>query len=508
MKTKTNRQLKHARLFVFIALLGLLLGTANVKAQNPEYFWWLFSVKGTDGTAILDRPVIDRTPPYADYIASSLTLPSQVTDGNFIYSVSETGDGLSAAQRKALTSVSIPNSITIISGSSFKNSSLQSVTIPSSVNTINNYAFANDSLLVSVTMPATVTSVQPHIFESCVSLQSAVILNNTIETAQFQYCRALKDVTISNNVTTIAATVFNGCSSLETLTVPASVTSFTNNSSSQATNSFGGMTGLKTLNFYAKNVPINNFNGTTIENLDLTGVETIPTSAFASCTKLKSLVLSNSLQTIGASAFQSDSSLLSVTIPSSVVTAMGIYTFQDCKSLQSATLLNNTIGVYQFYNCTSLKTVILSNNITSISAYAFGGCTALKDVTVYWATPLSVPASTFNGVNTQAATLHVPAGTKTLYQAALVWKDFFSIVDDAPTAIKTVDNSSFHACFFDNAIRIESPHAELISIYSITGKLLYSGKKNEGIIEIPFTPIQGVYIIKGSVSGTIKVIDN
>jgi len=74
------------------------------------------------------------------------------------------------------------------------------------------------------------------------------------------------------------------------------------------------------------------------------------------------------------------------------------------------------------------------------------------------------------------------------------------------TAIKSVDNPSFHACFINNALKIESPNAELISIYSITGKLLYAGKKNEGMIEIPFTTTQGIYIIKGSVSGTIKTV--
>jgi len=82
-------------------------------------------------------------------------------------------------------------------------------------------------------------------------------------------------------------------------------------------------------------------------------------------------------------------------------------------------------------------------------------------------------------------------------------------VERVVTAINTADNTSFHAYFANNLLKVESSHAELISIYSITGVQLYSVKKNVGGIEIPISSLRGsVYIIKGSVSGTIKVVKN
>jgi hypothetical protein len=62
---------------------------------------------------------------------------------------------------------------------------------------------------------------------------------------------------------------------------------------------------------------------------------------------------------------------------------------------------------------------------------AFYNCHSLTDVTVEWAAPLSVEgASIFEYVNLSQVTLHIPAGTKPLYEAADVWKAFGTILDD------------------------------------------------------------------------------
>jgi len=454
MEIKIYKQIKHLCLFVVFAFGGI----STLQAQYFSSEGWVFDVKD-DGTAFLNWPYYENWQMVEWYecgyvntfcgtafqISNSLSLPSTVTKITFIenvqqcqddlsyaygntYIVTETGASLSAEQRAALTSVSIPNTITIISANAFGNCNIPNITIPSSVTTIGSSAFANSSL-VSVTIPESVTSMSAAVFMGCTFLQSATILNSTIANNQFLNCTALKDVTLSSNVTTIGGGAFANCISVETLTIPASVTSV------YGSTSFSGMTGLKTLNFYAKTVPQGCFSGLPIENLDLTGVETIAAYPFQYCTKLKTAVLSESLKTIGSSAFSSDSSLISITIPESV-TSMSAAVFMSCTSLQSATILNSAIGNNQFFNCTALKDVMLSNNVTTIGGGAFANCTALQTVTVGWATPLSVSTNIFSGVNTKAATLHVPAGTKALYQAAPVWKDFGTIVEiETPTVV-------------------------------------------------------------------------
>jgi len=562
MKTKTNKQLKNACLFAFVALWSI----CGTRAQSPEQLWEVgntamypqYIVYGNGPDAGYHRKpmgtdvVIPETIWYVNGASGTLGgggggisdggIDLTITDFNFNGPYTVTSIDLLPSDEDKVTvrSISYPSTVTTIwSMADFRN--LQSIDILPTVTTIYGGAFRNDSSLVSVVIPATVTSIEDYVFSNCTALESVTILNSEIGNSQFDHCTSLKNVVISDNVTKIGGSAFGSgnaavsdtyCPNVETLTVPSSVTTI-------ADGAFLGLTGLKTLNFHAKTVPQYNFqsaffnfssyvNALPIENLDLTGVETIEPHAFAGCSQLKNLILPETLKTIGNEAFRNDSALTAITIPATV-TSIGNNVFIYCIALESATILNSAIGSQQFANCTALKNVTISDNVTTIGDNAFWACTNLtnitipdnvttigyssfwdctnlKDVTVNWQTPLSVPSSVFAGVNTQAATLHVPAGTTALYKAAPVWKDFFSIVEDAPTAIKTVDNASFHACFINNALRIESPNAELINIYSITGSLLYSGKKNEGAFEIPFSPIQGVYIIKGSVSGTIKTV--
>ena len=398
MKKRIYKQLKNACLFAFAALWSI----GGLQAQTSSN-GWTFSVKG-DGTATLGKPVNENWENiwsdtygwvytfkgYSDQISGSLSMPSTVTAqtitwngttgrydvtlGN-TYTVTETGSGLTTDQRAALTSVSIPSTVTIISGSAFSNTRLSNITIPSSVTAIGSSAFRSDSSLVAITIPASVTSIGAYIFQDCTSLQSATVLNYGIGGYQFANCTALKDVTLSNNLTDIWNNAFQNCSTVVTLTIPASVTSLNNG------NAFPGMTGLKTLNFYAKNAPSSQFSGLPIENLNLTGAQTIASGAFQNCTKLKTAILSDSLTTIGTSAFRSDSSLVAITIPASV-TSIGAYTFQDCTSLQSATVLNYGIGGYQFANCTALKDVTLSNNLTEIWNNAFQNCSSVETLTI------------------------------------------------------------------------------------------------------------------------------
>jgi hypothetical protein len=67
--------------------------------------------------------------------------------------------------------------------------------------------------------------------------------------------------------------------------------------------------------------------------------------------------------------------------------------------------------------------------------------------------------------------------------------------------------SAINAYFVGDLLKIESSQSESIAIYSTTGIQLYSTEKNTGLIEIPFPSQKGsIYIVKGSESGTVKVV--
>jgi hypothetical protein len=87
------------------------------------------------------------------------------------------------------------------------------------------------------------------------------------------------------------------------------------------------------------------------------------------------------------------------------------------------------IGDRAFEGCRRLTTVTLSNRVKWIGDRAFEGCRSLTDMTVGWTTPLSIGNNRFEGVSLTSCTLHVPAGTKALYQATAGWKKFGSIAE-------------------------------------------------------------------------------
>jgi hypothetical protein len=131
---------------------------------------------------------------------------------------------------QSLTSVTIPNSVTSLSG--FNNSQyLSSLTIGNSVKSIGTYAFLFKRVLASLTIPNSVTSIGMGAFQSCWAFTSVTIPNlvTSIDTDAFNQCIVLASVKIGNSVKSIGATTFSNCSVLTTINIPDSVTSIGSN---------------------------------------------------------------------------------------------------------------------------------------------------------------------------------------------------------------------------------------------------------------------------------------
>ena len=130
---------------------------------------------------------------------------------------------------RSLTNITIPASVTSIGDSAFRCCSgiTGTLTIPDSVTSIGDYAFCACSGLTSVTIPDSVTSIEKGAFAWCSGLTTVTIPNSVtnIGHSAFEWCSGLTTVTIPNSVTTINHYAFQDCSSLVSITIPDSVTS-------------------------------------------------------------------------------------------------------------------------------------------------------------------------------------------------------------------------------------------------------------------------------------------
>lgn len=85
-----------------------------------------------------------------------------------------------------LTSVTIPNNVTIIEEAAFAECrNLESIEIPNSVTSIGALAFENCQSLTSIEIPATVTEIGNSAFYYCTDLESVTVLATTPPTLEY-----------------------------------------------------------------------------------------------------------------------------------------------------------------------------------------------------------------------------------------------------------------------------------------------------------------------------------
>lgn len=317
---------------------------------------------------------------------SSLTevvIPLKIYRNDKEYTVTSI-DNFAFEIRPGLKSIVIPDSVTEIGSSAFSGcTSLTSVYVTDisawcNISFGNYYSnplcnganlYLNGNLVTNLVIPDTVTEIKDYAFSGCSSLTS---------------------VTIPDSVTTIGLLAFNNCSSLTSATAPISAISSIPKDKLKTVVITSG-DNIDDFEFYE----CDSLTSVVIGN----SVTTIGTSAFYSCDSLTSVTIGNSVKTIGWSAFSSCTSLTSVEIPDSV-TEIDREAFRDCSSLTSIVIPDSvsSIGEGAFKNCTGLTSIVIPDSVTTIGHKAFEDCTSLK---IYCEATSKLPEwdSNWNGSN-------------------------------------------------------------------------------------------------------------
>ena len=95
------------------------------------------------------------------------------------------------------------------------------------------------------------------------------------------------------------------------------------------------------------------------------------------------------------------------------------------------------IGDSAFRGC-DFSNITIPSGVISIGTYAFYECSSLTEMTILATTPPTI--DNINAISNATTTIYVPAGSKTAYETADVWKDLLTR-DNPVTFVEIVDGS-------------------------------------------------------------------
>ena len=390
----------------FDSAINYIANSDYVSYINFKVYPMLGNMFEVDGITYIPTSMSERTCDIVDYdcnrMATTLDIEATVTYKNIEFTVNNISDY-----------------------AFYGNKHLEKVTLANQ-GSVGTYAFANCSKLVTVNIAEGVTLVGNALFEGCNELSIISVAegnamydsrnncNAVIEKKTNKLVAACNQTVIPESVTAIGDYAFSGCKELSAINIHENIMSI-------GDYAFSGCSNLADV---------------IIE--DRTEVLTLGSNSnkalFSDC-PLNSVYIGGKISydtssSKGYSPFSNNTSLRTVTITDKVETIYP-YEFYNCSALKSVTIGDgaSTIGDYAFSGCTSLESFTLGSMMKTIGVKAFLGCGKITAIMSGTINPPVCGANALDDLDKWNCTLYTPIGYKSAYQAADQWKEFLLIED-------------------------------------------------------------------------------
>ena len=459
--------------FILLFVVVLLAGTA--AAYDFESGGLYYNILDADAKTVeLTCQNYTDWDTQSDY-TGDIVVPAVVTSGDVTYNVVKIGHH--AFKKSGITTLSISEGVEIIDQDICEGCyQLTNISLPSTLKSIGYAAFWNCSGLTSLNLPEGLTTLENDVFRYCRGVKTLILPSTLTSIGERAFLNMSGLVSVISNITVPFAINENVFAisewNSETQTdiyYPSSATLYVpvgTKALYQASEGWTMLSGIYegepqeiTLSdgliySYITGEHIANVIGwekldydnlTIFSIVEINGenysVKSVGSNAFANCGSIRSLTIENGVETIGNSAFNWCWQLESANF-ASTITSIGNNSFSGCK-LSSVILPEGVqqIGSYSFSNCNELKRVSLPSTTKSIGDGAFRGLGALYAVTSYIQEPFDISKNVFAAeekwneqeqkyyYTPSSATLYVPAGTKSSYEALDGWNMFSGIVE-------------------------------------------------------------------------------
>jgi hypothetical protein len=267
--------------------------------------------------------------------------------------------GQNAFQDTEINQIVLPPMLRVIEEVAFKGCSVKNIRILSTVlEHVGKYAFSGCTQLEDVNIPASVEVIFDECFYNCAALTRVEDGGGVrvIKPCAFMFCWQLLHFEFSQVLERIGDGAFSQCRHLLTASLPQSLE----------------VIGDKCF-----------LTCSALKMLQASGVRSIGARAFAMCSSLSDVTLSDMLEELGGGAFRGCTSLREITLGESIK-IIPEDCFRECSSLQAfaAGASVVSIGDHAFSDCSDLQSVLLPHTLVSIGSCAFVWCDALDTIAI------------------------------------------------------------------------------------------------------------------------------